>query len=326
MPPSADPSPEPARTHRAGRNAAARRNLRNGLLFLSPWLIGLVVLQAYPFLMTGYYAFTDFDGLNFPPHWIGLQNFTTLFTADPQFWPSVQNTLWWVVTSVPVSIVFGIVLAMLLNRRVRGLGFFRTAFYLPSMVPFVGGSVLFLWLFNPGGGAVNSLLDSLGVTGPGWFADPAWAKPTLLLLSLWQIGPSMIIFLAGLQDIPAELYEAAAIDGAGPLQRFGFITLPLLTPAIFFNLVLGTIWAFSYFTQALVVSAAPASLGGAHAPGGPADATLFYSLYLYTQIFQNFRLGYGAAMSLLLTVVVIILAAVLFKTGRRWVFYYDHQA
>lgn len=308
------------------RNAAARRDLRNGLLFISPWLIGLVVLQAYPLLMTGYYAFTDFDGLNFPPRWVGFQNFSTLFTADPQFWPSVGNTLWWVATSVPVSIVFGVLLALLLNRRVRGLGFFRTAFYLPAMVPFVGGSVLFLWLFNPGGGAINSILDGLGVAGPGWFGDPTWAKPTLLLLHLWQVGPTMIIFLAGLQDIPAELYEAASIDGASAFQKFRTITLPLLTPAIFFNLVLSTIWAFSYFTQALVVSAAPAGLGGAHAPGGPADSTLFYSLYLYTQIFQNFQLGYGAAMSLLLTFVVIILAAVLFRTGRRWVFYYDHQA
>ncbi|MFD2081543.1 multiple sugar transport system permease protein [Actinopolymorpha cephalotaxi] len=311
---------------RPRRHATARRNLRNGLLFISPWLVGLVVLQAYPFFMTAYYAFTDFDGLNFPPHWIGIQNFSTLFTADPQFWPSVTNTLWWVVTSVPTSIVVGVLLALLLNRRVRGLGIFRTVFYLPAMVPFVGGSVLFLWLFNPAGGAINSILGGLGLGSPGWFSDPSWAKPTLLLLQLWQVGPSMIIFLAGLQDIPAELYEAASIDGASAFRKFCYITLPLLTPAIFFNLVLGTIWAFSYFTQALVVSAAPSSLGGSHAPGGPADSTLFYSLYLYTQIFQNFRLGYGAAMSLLLTLVVIILAAVLFRTGRRWVFYYDHQA
>ncbi|SDS64863.1 carbohydrate ABC transporter membrane protein 1, CUT1 family [Actinopolymorpha singaporensis] len=313
-------------SRRPRRHATARRNLRNGLLFISPWLVGLVVLQAYPFFMTAYYAFTDFDGLNFPPHWIGTQNFSTLFRADPQFWPSVTNTLWWVLTSVPTSIVVGVLLALLLNRRVRGLGIFRTVFYLPAMVPFVGGSVLFLWLFNPAGGAVNSILGGLGLGSPGWFSDPGWAKPTLLLLQLWQVGPSMIIFLAGLQDIPAELYEAASIDGASAFRKFCYITLPLLTPAIFFNLVLGTIWAFSYFTQALVVSAAPSSLGGAHAPGGPADSTLFYSLYLYTQIFQNFRLGYGAAMSLLLTLVVIILAAVLFRTGRRWVFYYDHQA
>lgn len=307
-----------------GRRSRVPRDLRNGLLFLSPWLLGLVALQAYPLLATIYFAFTDFDGLNFPPHWVGLQNFETLFTADPQFWPAVGNTVWWVVVSVPVSIVLGILLALLLNQRVKALSMFRTIFYLPSMVPFVGGSLLFLWMFNPSGGAVNGILQAVGIPGPGWFSDPAWAKPTLLLLQLWQVGPSMIILLAGLQDIPSELYEAAQIDGANAFHRFQHVTLPLLTPAIFFNLVLGSIYAFSYITQALVVSAAPASLGGAHAPGGPVNSTLFYSLYLYTRIFQDFQLGYGAAMSLLLTVVVVVLAAILFRTGKRWVFYYDH--
>lgn len=326
----------PARATRgvsnARRRGPARRDLRNGLLFLSPWLFGLIVLQAYPLLMTTYYSFTDYDGVNFPPHWVGLRNFKQLFTIDPQFGPAVRNTLWWVCLSVPISMLVGIVLAGLLNQRVRGLGFLRAAFYLPSMVPYVGGSILFLYLFNPGGGPINSALGQVGIDGPGWFTDPGWAKPGLLLLSLWQIGPAMIIFLAGMQDIPRHLYEASSIDGAGPVRRFVNVTLPLLTPAIFFNLILGTIYAFSYFTQALVVSTAPGGLGGGAspaaayggvvAPGGPVDSTLFYSLYTYYQTFTNFQLGYGAAMSLLLTLVVAAIATVIFKSSKRWVFYY----
>lgn len=308
-----------------------RRDLRNGLLFLSPWLFGLVVLQAYPLVMTMLYSFTNYDGLNFPPDWVGLENFRTLLTLDPQFWNAVWNTLWWVGLSVPLSMALGLLLALLLNQNLRGQGLFRACFYLPAMVPYVGGSILFLYLFNPSGGPLNSILEAAGLGEPGWFTDPGWAKPSLLLLSLWQIGPTMIIFLAGLQDIPDELYEASAIDGAGALRKFRMVTLPLLTPAIFFNLVLGTIYAFSFFTQALVVSASPAGVGGGAppssygataAPGGPLDATLFYSIYLYTQIFRNFQLGYGAAMSLMLTVVVVIVAATIFKSSKRWVFYY----
>lgn len=323
--------------NRSGRAQAprakdwTRRDLRNGLLFLSPWLIGVTVLQVYPFFMTIYYGFTDYDGLNFPPHWVGLRNFRTLFTLDPQFWPAVWNTVWWVGLSVPLSMVLGVFLAVLLNQKLRGLGFLRAAFYLPSMVPYVGGSILFLYLFNPAGGPLNSILGAAGLGEPGWFTDPGWSKPALLLLSLWQVGPAMIIFLAGLQDIPTELYEASSMDGAGALRKFRSVTLPLLTPAIFFNLVLGAIYAFSFFAQALVVSVSPAGIGGGAspsaysttaAPGGPLDSTLFYSVYLYSQIFTNFQLGYGAAMSLLLTLVVVAVAALIFKTSKRWVFYY----
>ncbi|HKC76225.1 MAG TPA: sugar ABC transporter permease [Chloroflexota bacterium] len=305
---------------------ATRRNLRNGLLFISPWLLGLLIFTLYPLVMTVYYGFTDFDGLTFPPHWRGLGNYVTLFTRDPEFWPAVANTIWWAVFSVPLGVIAGVLLALLLNLRVRGIGVYRTLFYMPSLVPAVGSSLLFLWMFNPGGGLINGFLGALGLGQPGWFSDPLWAKPALLIQSLWGVGGGMIIYLAGLKDIPKELYEAAAIDGANALRQLRHITLPMLTPTIFFNLVLGTINAFSFFVQALVVSSTPASLGGGGGDGvtnvgGPVDSTLLYSVYVYQQIFGNFQFGYAAAMSCLLTIVVLLLTGIIFGTARRWVFY-----
>jgi len=309
---------------------ATRRNLRNGLLFISPWLLGLLIFTAYPLITTVYYSFTNFDGITFPPHWVGLDNYKTLFTNDPQYWPAVANTIWWAAFSVPLSILFGVVLALLLNLPVRGIGIYRTLFYLPSMVPAVGSTLLFLWLFNPSGGLVNGILGALGLGQPGWFSDPTWAKPALLIQSLWGLGGGMIIYLAGLKDIPGELYEAAAIDGAHALRRLVHITLPLLTPTIFFNLVLNTIAAFNFFTQALIVSSSPASLGGGGGNGvdnvgGPVDATLFYSLYLYQQVFGNFQFGYAAAMTCLMTIVVVLVTAGIFGTARKWVYYHGSE-
>jgi multiple sugar transport system permease protein len=325
----------PARHSPRRLSPATRRNLRNGLLFISPWIVGVLVFTAYPIVMTFYYGFTDYNGVTFPPHWLGLNNYTTLFGGDPQFWPAVANTVWWVAFSVPLGIAVGIALALLLNLRVRGLGAYRTLYYMPAMVPAVGSSMLFLWLFNPGGGLINGLLGLLHLGQPGWFTDPLWAKPGLLLLSLWGIGNGMIIYLAGLKDIPLELYEAAAIDGAAAVRRFIHVTLPLLTPTIFFNLVLNTIAAFTFFAQPLIVSTAPTSLGGGSGnggsvtdlglmatPGGPLNSTLTYSLYLYYQIFGNFQFGYAAAMSTLLTLAVMLLSIVIFATARKWVYYH----
>jgi multiple sugar transport system permease protein len=313
----------------AGRriSPATRRNLRNGLLFLSPWILGFLIFTAYPIVATVYYSFTDYNGVTFPPHWVGLRNYVTLLTNDPEFWPAVANTAWWALFSVPLGIVFGVALALLLNLRVRAMGIYRTLFYLPSMVPAVGSTLLWLWLFNPSGGLVDGILGAIGLGQLGWFTDPNWAKPALLIQSLWGLGGGMIIYLAGLKDIPGELYEAASIDGAGALRRLRYITLPLLTPTIFFNLVLGIIGAFSFFSQALIASSAPSDLGGGggdgiSAVGGPVDSTLFYSLYLYQQIFSYFQLGYASAMSWLLTVVVIALTAIIFGTARKWVYYH----
>lgn len=305
---------------------ATRRNLRNGLLFLSPWILGLLIFTAYPILATIYYSFTNFDGVTFPPRWVGLHNYSALLTNDPQFWPAVVNTVWWVAFSVPLGILFGVLLALLLNLPVRGIGLYRTLFYLPSMVPAVGSTLLWLWLFNPSGGLVDGILSTLGLGQPGWFTDPSWAKPALLVQSLWGLGGGMIIYLAGLKDIPGEMYEAASIDGASALRCLRHITLPLLTPTIFFNLVMGTISATNYFAQALIASSTPSALGGGggdgiSAVGGPVDATLFYSLYLYQQVFGYFQFGYASAMSWLLTAVVMAMTAVIFVTARKWVYY-----
>lgn len=301
------------------------RQLRTGLLFLAPWLIGVLVLQLYPLLATLLYAFTDYNGIEFPPNWVGLSNFVEAFTQSPDFWTAVGNTVWWVVISVPVSLVVAIFLAMLLNTRLRGAGLFRTLFYLPSMVPYIGAGIIFAWLFNPAGGPINIILGLLHLPQPGWFTSPAAAKPGLLLLSLWEIGPTMIIFLAGLQAIPSELYEAASLDGAGGWRRFRHVTVPMLSPTVFFNLVLGMIGAFSFFTQVLGAATTASNTGGQAGSmnlGAPANATLLYAVYMYQQMFQNFSFGYGAALSVLLTIVVGLMAALLFRTARHWVFYY----
>lgn len=313
---------------RRGRSSLARRQRRTALFFLLPWLTGVVVLQAYPLLMTVYYAFTNFNGINFPPRFVGLQNFIRAFSFSGVFWISVVNTLWWVGVSVPATVVLGFALAVLLNRRWSGIGLVRALVYLPSMVPSVGAGILFAWIFNPTSGPVDAVLRLMSLHAPGWFVSPQWAKPGLLLLSLWQVGPTMIIFLAGLQSLPTDVTEAAVVDGAGYWRRLRSVVIPLLTPTIFFNLVLGLIGAFSLFTQALAVSVAAGSTGaqqGAQLLGNPSNSLLFYTVNMYRVTFQNFSFGYGSALSLLLTIVVAGVAAILFASARRWVFYAGGQ-
>ncbi len=312
----------PATTSRR-KSRRARRQVRTALLFLTPWLVGVVVLQAYPILMTVYYAFTNFDGISFPPHFVGFANFVQAFHYDPYFIPAVLNTIWWVGISVPVTIVVGLALALALNSPRRGMGAFRTLFYLPSMVPSVGAGILFAWVFNPVSGPVNAILGMLGVPGPDWFLSPQWAKVGLLLLTVWQVGPTMIIFLSGLQAVPKELIEAATVEGAGAWRRFRSVVLPLLTPTVFFNLILGFIGAFSLFTQAIVVSGASgaSTANSATSIGAPDNSTLFYAVYMYRVIFGQLQFGYGSALSLLLTLTIALVAALLFATARKWVFY-----
>jgi multiple sugar transport system permease protein len=290
---------------------AKQKHHRIAYLFMTPWFLGFVVITAGPLLASLYLSFTSYDLLQ-PPNFIGLANYTVMFTQDPRFWQSLGVTLLYVVITVPLQLAFALLIAVLMNRKIRGIAWYRSIYYLPSLL---GGSVAIavVWgeLFNKQGVA-NALLSLVGIHGPSWTADPSTALSTLILLNVWQFGSPMVIFLAGIKQIPAELYDAAAVDGAGAWNRFRFVTLPALTPIIFFNLVLQVIRAFQAFTPAFVIS------GGT---GGPSDSTLFYTLYLYQQAFTNLHMGYASALAWVLLVIIAIFTAGNFLFSRFWVHY-----
>jgi multiple sugar transport system permease protein len=284
-----------------------------GYLFLAPWLIGLVVFMAGPTLVSLYLSFTNFNLLQ-PPKWVGAGNYTTLFLHDPRYRQALRVTFTYVAVAAPLNLVFALLLAMLLNTRIRGVGIYRAVYYVPSLL---GGSVAIaiLWQQIFGlGGIFGQIVGFFGVHDSSWVSNPKQALWTLIILHVWQFGSPMIIFLAGLKQIPGELYEAAAMDGASKLRQFWVITVPMLTPVIFFNLVLQIINSFQAFTPAFIVS------GG---KGGPLDATLFYTLYLYIQGFANFRMGYASAMGWLLLIIIAVLTGIAFLSSRYWVHYED---
>lgn len=284
-----------------------------GYLFFSPWLIGLVLFNIIPILSAIYYSFTEYSVLQ-PPRWIGLGNFYQMLYADELFWKAVYNTLYYAIFSVPLGLIFAIVLAMFLNYKVWGLTFFRATFFLPSIVPGVAAAVVWAWILHPEYGIINDMLGRLGIPGPPWLTSEVWSKPAFILMSLWGVGSTAIIFLAALQDMPLHLYEAAEIDGANLFQRARYVTMPLLTPAIFFNLIMGVIGALQIFTQVYVIS-----------DGGPVWSTLFYVFYLYRQGFQYFNMGYASALSLVLFVITLIFTLILMMTSKRWVYYEGAQ-
>src|SRR4051794_1821448 len=287
------------------------RNTINGLLFVGPWLIGFLIFTLYPILASFYYSFTEFDAIS-NPEWVGLANYRTLLTLDPNFWTSVGNTLFYAGVAVPLNLVIGICVALLLNQKVAGMSIYRTIFFLPSIVPDIASAMLWAWILNPQFGLANSLLRKVGLPTVGWLSNPQWSKPSLILIGLWAFGGSMIILLAGLQDIPEHLYEAAELDGANALRKVWHVTLPMLTPTIFFNLVLGVIGSFQYFTNAYVLT---------QGSGGPASSTLFYSLLLYRNAFAYFKMGYASAMAWLLFAFVMTITLTIFATSGRWVYY-----
>lgn len=319
-------APRPAITPPVAPVRRAKARASSGwsvFVFLAPWGIGITTWYLYPIVMTAYYGLTNFDGVH-SPKWVGLNNFETIFSADPRFWTAVENTAWWVFINVPLSIAVSFALAMILVAPVRGVGIARTLIYLPSMIPVAGSGLLFLWLLNPTGGVVNNISSAVGGPTPGWFTDPAWSKPALLLLSLWSVGGMMIIFLLGLQQIPRDLYEAATIDGAGFWQRTWHVTLPGSIQPAFFNLILGLVAAFTYFGAPLIASSAPTALGGggggvnaAGIVGNPVDSTLTVSVYIYEQLFTEFRFGYASALSVILALVVVATGGLLFIVGRK---------
>ncbi|MBB3917074.1 carbohydrate ABC transporter permease [Rhizobium fabae] len=284
-----------------------------GYLFLLPWLIGFFGLTLGPALISLYLSFTDFDMLR-SPGWVGAANYVRIATADPKFSAAMRVTLTYVVLSVPFKLTFALLVAMALNRGVRGLPIYRAIFYLPSLL---GGSVAIAVLWRQlfaSDGLINAALATVGIEGPSWISHPSYSIYTLVALSVWQFGSPMIIFLAGLRQIPQDMYEAASLDGASKFRQFYKITLPLLTPVIFFNAVVQTIDAFKAFTPAFIIS------GGT---GGPINSTLFYTLYLYQEAFGNFRMGYASALAWILVLIIAVFTAFSFLTSRYWVHYDD---
>jgi multiple sugar transport system permease protein len=316
----------PAAARRQAKRRATWRRRGTVALFLSPWVVGFSVFFGYPLVMSGYLSFFHYDLLN-PPRYIGLANYRYLFNGDPQIWPAIRNTLWLIAVLVPLQVAFAWGIALMLSRAKHGAGFFRTVFYLPSLVPPVAATLAFVYVFNPATGPVNTILSKLGIEGPLWFNDPAWAKPSLVLLSLWGIGNTMIIFLAAILDVPKHLDESAQLDGAGPLQRIRYVMLPSISPVILFSVVLGVIQALQYFTQAYVaasVAAGQASQAGSQSTlelGYPEGSTLFYPVLLYYHGFRFFNMGYASAMAILLLAVAFLITLVIIRNSRRWVHY-----
>jgi multiple sugar transport system permease protein len=289
-----------------------RREAVEGVLFASPWLIGFFVLTAGPMLASFLLSFTRWNGIS-PVgalRWIGGENYLQLLREDHSFAKALQNTAFYALFSVPLGMAVSLGLALLLNQRVRGLAFFRTVFYLPSVVSGVATAMLWLWLFNPSFGVVNWVLRQLHLPEPGWLSDESTAIWVFILMSVWSGGNAMLIYLAGLQSVPEHLYEAAALDGAGGFARFRHVTLPMLSPTLFFNLVMAIIASFQVFTSAYVMT-----------EGGPNEATLFYVLYLYQKAFEQFQMGYASAMAWILFALVLLLTLLVLRSSRVWVYY-----
>ncbi|QYR24127.1 sugar ABC transporter permease [Paenibacillus sp. sptzw28] len=280
------------------------------MIFALPWILGLILFNVYPLFMSAYYSFTSYSILE-KGSWVGLQNYQTLF-KDEVFWISIYNTLYFTFIYVPLSIVFGVSLALLLNMKIRGQGFYRTLFFIPSLVPPVATTIIWMWLLNPQYGLVNYWLGELGISGPAWIGSEAWSKPSLILMSLWGTGQAVVIYLAGLQDIPQDYYDASHVDGANTWQRVRHITLPLLTPVIFFNLIMGTIGALQNFVLPFTLT---------NGQGTPANSMMFYVMYLYTNGFSYLKMGYASAMAWILFLLVVVLTAVIFLSQKRWVHY-----
>ena len=291
-------------------------------LLLSPWIVGFLVFTTIPMALSLYWSFTHYDLIS-DPKWIGLANSKFMLGrgehSDPYYWTAVKNTLWIIAFGVPLRVIFALATAMLLTRPRRGTNAYRTLYYMPSVVPRVGAALVFVYLFNPVSGPINTLLGKIPfVDPPLWFGDPSYAKPALLILGLWGIGDAIVLYLAGLLNVPRQLYEAISIEGANAWQRFRYVTLPMVTPVIFFTVLIGVIDGFQYFDQAYIASGA----SGTNASlGSPQNSLLFYGIYMYDQAFRQFHMGYAAAMAWVLFLAIMATTAVLLITSKRWVHY-----
>ncbi|MFT4416474.1 carbohydrate ABC transporter permease [Fredinandcohnia humi] len=290
-----------------------RKNLVIGLLFASPWIIGFLIFELYPILMSFYYSLTDYN-LFSPPKWVGLENYEKLF-QDDKFYLSLYNTIYITIFGLFPHLAFALLMALLLNMNVKGQALYRTIYFLPTLVPAVAGSLLWMWLFNGQYGLINELLGYLGLGQPNWLVDPDWTKPAIIIMGFWGTGTTTIMYLAALQDVPKVYYEAAEIDGANFWQKFRHITLPAISPVSLFLIIMGLIGSFQYFTQGLIFAEASQSVGG------PENSMLFYAIYLYQVAFSFLKMGYASAMAWVLFIIVLILTIIVFKTSAKWVYY-----
>lgn len=285
------------------------REALHGYVFFSPGLFGLIFFMGGPILYSLYLSFTNYNMYQ-APRWIGFANYRIMLMDDPLFIKSMLNTLYYVAMSVPLNTAFGILLAVLMNQSVKGIRVFRTLYFLPSVVSGVAVALLWQWLLDSNFGLINTFLSNFGISGPGWLTDENWSKPSLVLMNLWAVGGSMIIYLAGLQGISGTLYEAATVDGAGAMRKFFSITIPMLTPTIFFNVIMGVLAGFQVFLQAYIMTG-----------GGPNNSTMFYAFYLYNKAFKDLQLGYASAMAWVLLTITLICTLIILKSGSRWVYY-----
>lgn len=286
-----------------------RRNLITGLLFISPWLIGFLALTIYPLVFSFYVSMTRYDIIR-EPVFIGLANYRELFFDDPLFWTVLYNTFYYVVLSVPLSLGFAFSVANLLNTRIVGRSVFRAVMYIPAIAPGICTAMVWLFLLNIQYGAVNGILQALGLPAIPFLSSPELAKPSLIMVAIWSTGNAVVVFLAGLQDVPRSLYEAATVDGANAWQRFRHVTIPMSTPVILFNLIIGFIAAFQEFTWPYLITG-----------GGPMNSTLFYSVFLYENAFTYLRMGKASALAWVLFLFVVVCTMILFRTSARWVYY-----
>lgn len=280
-----------------------------GLLFASPWLIGFFGLLCFPLLLSLWYSFTNYSLLG-TTSFVGLHNYKALF-QDPLVAKSALNTVWMVAVGLPVGLIVGLILALFMDLEVKGTSLYRTLLYVPAATPVVAGSLLWVWVLNGQGGLLNNILNAVGIGGPNWLGTPQWSKPSIVIMTTWgSVGPTVLILVAGLRNIPVQLYEAAMLDGAGRLRRFFHITVPMLSPTLFFLIVTGLIAGFQIFTQAYVATS-----------GGPVNSTLFYVYYLFNVGFGDFRMGYASALAWLLFAAVVIITAIQFWYAKKWVHY-----
>lgn len=284
-----------------------RKEAIAGYLFILPWIIGFLVFTLGPIVASFYFSLTHYEVVR-APVWAGLANYERL-VQDDLFWQSMKVTSIYVAVSVPVGLVLSFLVALLMNQNVKGVGFWRTIFYLPNLVPLVAGTMLWLWIFNPRLGLLNGALDWFGIEGPNWLGSQQWALPSLIIMNLWGVGGATLIYLAGLQGIPSDLYDAVSVDGGGAWARLKTVTIPQMTPVIFYNLVLGLIAGFQVFAQPLIMTG-----------GGPRYSTLFVVLYLYQNAFANFRMGYASAIAWALFLVILVLTILVFRFS-SWVYY-----